>query len=403
MRSKMSCFLLLVLFISASCNQTERVRLGAWDYDWMEQVKKDLNRGEESFMPAYDQLIREADTALKGGVYSVTFKEIIPPSGSKNDYMSMGPYWWPDPDQPDGLPYINRDGLVNPERNKLDRPQVGGMINSVNTLTLAWFFSGKNEYAEKATELLRVWFLDPETLMNPHLKFGQGIPGRTEGRGIGIIDTGGFHTLVDAIALLETSGVMTDDEKRGLREWFETYLNWLTESQLGIDEDNTLNNHATAYDVQVCGIALFLGRNDFVVRKVGEMKERRIDTQIEADGKQPRELTRTKAFGYSVGNLGNFFNAGEKGLKVGVDIFSYVNPEDGSIQKALDFLINYIGREQEWPYEQITSWNQVENSLGMLVRRAARIYQDESYQALWEETFSERLKRSRSLLVQPGL
>jgi hypothetical protein len=400
------CAILLSLAISG-CNskkvETENVRLGGWDYSWMKQVKDDLKTVENEFLPAFNQLIKEADEALKGGVYSVTFKNMVPPSGSKNDYMSMGPYWWPDPEKPDGLPYIRRDGEVNPERDNLDSPQLSKMINAVRTLSLAWFFSEEKEYAEKAVELLRVWFLNPETLMNPHLNYGQSIPGRTEGRFIGIIDGRSFAVLVDAIALLETSGSLTEEEKTGLRNWFEEYFSWLTTSEFGKEEENYRNNHSVAFDVQACGIAYFLEKDDYVSQKVGEMPQRRIDPMIEADGSQPHELIRTRAFGYSVSNLRNFFDAGEIGLNVGVDIFDYVNSKGASLQTALDYLIGYIGREQDWPYEEISDWERTENNLGLLVRKAARIYENENYQELWENTFYERVKSDWSLLVSPEL
>ncbi|MGC9355897.1 MAG: alginate lyase family protein, partial [Mariniphaga sp.] len=302
-----------------SVETSPKPRFGGWDYSWMAKVKKDLSAGDV-FLPAFNQLIKEADEALNGGVYSVTFKEMVPPGGSKNDYMSMGPYWWPDPEKPDGLPYIRRDGEVNPERDKLDSAQKNKMINAVRSLSLAWFFTEKEEYAEKAAELLRVWFLDPETLMNPHLNYSQAIPGRTDGRFIGIIDGRSFAILVDAISLLETSGALTEDERAVLRNWFEEYFIWLTTSEFGKEEDNYKNNHSVAYDVQACGIAYFLGKDDYVRKKVGEVPQRRIDPMIEEDGRQPHELIRTKAFGYSVSNLRNFFDTGELGLRVGVDI-----------------------------------------------------------------------------------
>lgn len=407
MTIKVFLFVITLTIAISGCNskkvETDDIRLGDWNYSWMEKVKADLKSGESAFQPAFNNLIKAADEALAGGVYSVTFKNLVPPSGSKNDYMSMGPYWWPDPEKPDGLPYIRRDGEVNPERDKLDSAQKSKMTNAVRNLTLAWFFSGKEEYAEKAAKLLRVWFLDPETLMNPHLNYGQSIPGRTEGRFIGIIDGRSFAELVDAIALLETSGALNEEEKTGLRSWFEAYFTWLTTSEFGKEEDDYKNNHSVAYDVQACGIAYFLGKEEYVGQKVGEVPQRRINPMIEADGSQPHELIRTKAFGYSVSNLRNFFDTGELGLKVGVDIFSYTNPKGGSLKKALDYLIGYIGREAEWPYEQISGWESTENNLGLLIRRAARIYENQHYQNIWENTFSERLKNDWRLLVEPEL
>lgn len=395
-------FIAFTLFFNSACNtQTEKPRFGSWDYEWMLQVRDDVNAGDTYFLPAYEELIAEAGRSLEGRVYSVTLKPMVPPGGTKNDYMSMGPFWWPDPNKPDGLPYIRRDGEVNPERDQLDSPQLGGMTNGVRRLSLAWFFTGNTEYAEKAAELLRVWFLDPETLMNPHLQYGQAIPGITDGRFIGIIDAKQFHTLVDAIALLETSGVMSDSEIKGIRSWFEEYFIWLTESDFGKEEENYRNNHSVAYDVQACGIAYFLGKDDYVIKKVRELPQRRIDPMIKEDGRQPHELIRTRAFSYSAGNLGNFIETGEKGLNLGVDIFSYVNPEGGSLRKALDFLIQYIGREDDWPYLQIHGWESTENSLGMLIRKAARIYNDEDYASLWKDKFYDRNKTNWSLLVIP--
>ncbi len=52
-----------------------------------------------------------------------------------------------------------------------------------------------------------------------------------------------------------------------------------------------------------------------------------MDPMIEGNGSQPFELIRTLSFGYSVGNLKNFFLAGELGSRAGVDIFSYANPD----------------------------------------------------------------------------
>lgn len=394
----------IVMFSCTTENPTvpKNPRLSGWDYTWMQKVKHDLNDGDNYFTPAYEQVLKDAEEALESGPFSVTYKNLLPPSGSKHDYMSMGPYWWPDPEKDDGLPYIRKDGEVNPERDKTDSPQLSGLVNNVRILSLAWYFSGKNEYAEKAADLLRVWFLNEETLMNPHLEYAQAIPGRTPGRFIGVIDAAKLHTLVDAIALLEISDVLSTNEETEIQQWFKRYLRWLVESDHGKNEDAYKNNHSVAYDVQSSGIAYFVGDTDFVARKARELPRRRIDPMIEADGSQPLELIRTKAFGYSVHNLNNFFNVGEKGLKVGVDIFDYKNIKGGSLQKALDYLIEYIGKEQDWPYQQITSWEGTENDLGLIIRRAARIYENESYQKIWEETFYERLKTEWSLLVIPG-
>lgn len=396
-----SVFFISLLF--SNCTTRQTLSFAGWEHDWMEQVKSDLRKEDTQWAPAYSKLIADADKALSEGVYSVTFKKMVPPSGSKNDYMSMGPYWWPDPEKPDGLPYIRRDGEVNPERDELDSPQLSRMINAVKTLSLAWYFSDNKAYADKAAELIRVWFLNPKTLMNPHLNYGQSIPGRTDGRFIGIIDGRSFAVLVDAITLLETSGSLSDDEEEKLRAWFEMYYVWLTESEFGKEEEDYINNHSVAFDVQAGSIAYFLGKEDYVKKKAAEVPERRIGHMIESDGSQPHELIRTRAYSYSVSNLSNFFDIGIVGRKVGVDIFSVENSKGGSLKKALDYLIGYLGRESDWPYEQISSWEQTENNLGLLIRRASVIYDSEEYLNIWNQHFQQRLNNHWKLLVEPEL
>lgn len=392
----------LMLIMAACGHSPESKRFAVWDFTYMQQVKKSLKSEGAAHRPAYENLIKRAAEAMDRGPYSVTFKNIVPPGGTRHDYMSMGPYWWPDPSKPDGLPYIRRDGVVNPESG-IDKKQLKGLIDDVRTLSLAWYFSGNKDYARKAAELLRIWFLNDETLMNPHLEFGQAIPGRTTGRGIGIIDTKSFSTLVDAILLLESSGALRKHEEEEIRLWFVEYFNWLTTSQHGKDEDVYPNNHSVAYDVQVTSIARFIGNDDYVKAKISAVPSARIDKMIRADGRQPEELIRTKAYGYSVANLANFFDVGETGLKIGIDIFSYTNPEGGSLQKALEFVAGYLGQHSDWPWEQIADWEQTENNLGLLLRRAARYFNNPEYKIMWEQAFAQKMGKHWSVLVIPGM
>lgn len=403
MRTRVCLLLLLIFFfwLTACTSKLAPDRFAGWYYSHMKEVKKDLKKQDSDYYPAYKQLIAEAEKTLERGPFSVTYKERVPPGGTKNDYMSQGPYWWPDTTKPDGLPFIRRDGVHNPQAG-IDRRELGNMMESVRILSLAWYFSGENKYAERAAYLLKVWFIDPETLMNPHLEYAQSIPGITTGRGIGIIDIRGVHSLVDAITLLDMSGAIKTEEMAKIKKWFTDLFEWLTTSKNGKDEDDYKNNHSVAYDVIVSSMARFLDNDEYVARKISEMPARRIDPMIESDGRQPEELIRTNAFGYSSGNLRNFFDAGETGLKVGVDIFKYTNPEGGSLRKSLDFLAGYIGKTEEWKWQQIGGFTGSENNLGLLLRRAARYYDEPQYKKMWEELFAEKLKTDWNLLVTPG-
>jgi hypothetical protein len=170
-------------------------------------ARESYGKPDGEFKTAMDTLLKDARAALKSEPVSVMQKTEIPPSGDKHDYMSVAPYWWPDPTKPGGVPYVWRDGERNPEHDTLgDRQRLGKMINNVQTLALAYFLTRQESYAQKAVVQLQVWFLDAATRMNPNLNFAQAIKGQNNGRGIGIIDAYGFRDLIEGI--VEISCVM---------------------------------------------------------------------------------------------------------------------------------------------------------------------------------------------------
>lgn len=326
-----------------------------------------LNRCDAPWNCEDVKLLRsKAEAALKLKPVAVTDKEIAPPSGDRHDYMSFGPYWWPDPSKPDGLPYIRRDGEVNPEsRRNSDRPRLETLRRTVATLAgaryrLADADDGLGRRAgEAGVRWLKRFFLDPETAMNPNLEYGQSIPGICKGRGIGIIDTYELADfLLDAIILLHESGDLSDGDFAGLRRWFGRYLDWLTTSANGIKERGEHNNHGTAYDVQVAAFSLFCGRREQAAKTLDGMKARRIDTQIRSDGSQPHELARTRALSYSTMNAALFADALVLGAQTGVDLWGYESAGGGSIRKALEWMIPYWERKLEWKWRQITKFDE---------------------------------------------
>jgi hypothetical protein len=350
------------------------------DRQFIAEVAARARSGDPSLKAAVVDLEREAAKALTMTPVSVMDKGIVPPSGDKHDYMSQAPYWWPDPSKPDGRPYIRKDGQRNPEINKLtDHENFDRVFDAVSTLGLAYFMTGRNEYAAKASTLVRTWFLDPATRMNPHLKFGQGIPGINDGRGIGIIETRGLPQLLDGIQLLAGSSSWTAADQSGLEAWMRAYVSWLTDSPHGKDESTNGNNHETWYDVQVAALALFTQQRD-LARQTIERSRERITRQIEPDGRQPRELERTLAWHYSIFNLTAFFQLAALGERVGVDVWGYATNDGRSLRRALDFLVPFADGRAKWPYPEMRGIDA--GAIHWLLRRAAAAWRAPEYRAL---------------------
>jgi hypothetical protein len=340
----------------------------------MQAIKKQLHT--PACAPAYQALLRQAERALQQKSPTVTDKETIPPSGDKRDYMSLSRYWWPDPQRPDGMPYINKDGQSNPELNNYDRNRLGTMCAAVNTLSLAYFYSHNEQYAAKAAEHLRTWFIDSATRMNPHLEYAQFIPGRdgSKGRPEGGIDSYSFVEMLNSVELLAGSPHFPDSDKQQLQQWFGEFARWRQTSTLGKQSGDAKNNHGTSSDAQVAAFLLFAGDTTGALKIIDEFPQKRIFPQIEPDGRQPFELWRTLAFHYSEYNLSHMFDLLTLAQKLGKNTCKATSPDGRSFYKAVDYLASFLGKDvSEWPYQQISGWNEKQQDLCDLLYRIATL------------------------------
>ena len=373
-------FALMACCIAPAIAQSDLPRVFLLDAKNLTATKEKIAKHDASIEAAVAKIEADAKKVLGDGVYSVTTKGVTPPSGDKHDYMSQAPYFWPDPTKPDGLPYIRRDGERNPELKKItDHDALDKMEAGVEVTALAYYFTGREEYARKAVELLRAWFLDPSTRMNPNLEYAQFVPGVNTGRGIGLIETRGLTRVVDAIGLLDTSKSLTDKDRQGVKDWYSKFLTWMQESKNGRDESNSKNNHGTYYDLQVTSYALFLGKTDLAKNTVETAKTKRIALQIEPDGREPLELVRTKAWSYSIGNLQGLMELATLGENVGVDLWNFQTKDGRSIRKALEYLYPFATGEK-WKYEQIEGFDP--KALYPAMRRAAAHYNDAKFKEM---------------------
>ena len=308
-------------------------------------------------------LIKEADAALGKEQYSVVDKLTLPPSGNKNDYWHPAPYWWPDPEKPDGIPYIYRDGQRVPgtlmyerESDKYDRTRLQRMFDDSIILALAWKFTGNQKYSHHGAKILERFFTNNDTAMTPHLKYAQVIKGQNNDMGLcsGIIEFKDMYFYLDAVRLLVCSGAVTKETESRFRSWLSDYLEWLLTSEQGEKECNAKNNHGTYYDLQVAVIADFLD-NHMVLTETLMRAQARIPQQFLFDGSQPEELKRTITAHYCCFNIQGWINIAEIASRWGIDFWEYDPPESGSLVKGAKRLLSYASIK--WPFEQIDEFD----------------------------------------------
>ena len=315
-----------------------------WRPQWIEALGSDSKRRAE--------LVEEADAALARGPYSVTHKGKLVPGASPHDYTSIGPYWWPDPRKSDGLPYVRRDGQVNPERDgaDFDKDRLRRFGRDMKSLALGYYLTDDPRYANHAAELVRTWFLDPATRMAPTMTFAQGIPGRVNGRGEGIIEASDLSTVIESIGLLEPSGALSGEEQRNLRLWFAQFANWMATSDNGLDEMAKQNNHGVFYDFYLSHFALYAGLEGVTRNIATNFPAYRLGQQMDRQGRFMAELSRTRSWHYS-----NFVVAGATRLAtiaecVDVDLWAATLEDGRGLDNAKIFLDKYSGRLEAWPF-----------------------------------------------------
>ncbi|MEV5388040.1 alginate lyase family protein [Streptomyces sp. NPDC052721] len=309
---------------------------------------------------ALADLTTRADAWLDQGPWTVVDKPKPAPGGDVHDYLSQAPYWWPTTaptaDNPWGCPYVQRDGQRNPEVDSgTDRQDVEKVFDATYDLSLAWYYTGRRSYAEKAGQILRTWFLDPATRMNPELNHAQFIPCKYDGRAIGIIDFSQSYTSVlDAQAVLATGAPgWTAADRTAMTRWNEDFRDWLKNSDFGRQEGAAANNHGTFYDMQLAALAYATGDTALARRTVLDARAKRIDPQIAADGSQPQELTRTRSWHYSTFDLVAYTRLAAIGRHVGVDLWGYAGPDGQSLFKAVDYLLPAATGAAAWPHPEL--------------------------------------------------
>ncbi|UNY97884.1 alginate lyase family protein [Zhouia spongiae] len=278
----------------------------SFKYEDIQRIKRKIASSEsENYNEAYNLLIEVADSVRNSRYFPrVTSKKITDVTADIHDYVSMATYWWPDTTKNNKVPYIRKDGVVNLEVKVItDNYNLVRFCRSIKILGLAYFYSGDEKYAKKGGEMLRTWFIHPETKMNPNLQHAQFIKGVNNGRIEGIVDARFFIDMIDGLQLMKKSRYITDDNVLKIEEWFKTFLNWMETSEQGRQGMSLNNNIGTSYHLQRLVYHAFIN-DSIAINKIYENSLLRLlKKQFRKDGSQPLELKRTLPLGYSIANL----------------------------------------------------------------------------------------------------
>ena len=308
-------------------------------------------------------LERDAQEALQRGPFSVIDKLSMPPGGDRRDYWHPAPYWWPNPNTHDGLPFVNRDGrrvsgtrLYEPESEKYDRSRLQRVFDDSFVLSMAWKATGRTGYLQHARTIFHRFFIDPQTRMNPHLKYAQVRMGHDNNMGTksGIIEMKDLYYYLDSVGIMIDSGILSRWEIAAFKGWLKMYLGWLLQSSQGKEEALTMNNHGTYYDLQTASLAAFLGI-DALVRSILDRARSRLDVHFKPDGSQPNELKRNTSAHYCCFNFQSWINLARLAENWGLDLWAYEAPGGANLRQGARRLLEHMGGP--WPYEQIDAFD----------------------------------------------
>lgn len=298
-----------------------------------------------------ERVISAAEKYLREEPVTITAFSSPRSAGGKQDFFSEGDYWWPDPENPDG-PYIQKDGMTNPDNFVAHRKAMILFSIHVSALTAAYKITHQKKFVGKAIEHFNAWFVNPETRMNPHLLYSQAIKGKFTGRGIGIIDAIHLIEVARSIKILGEANLIKQSELIIIKKWFKDFLDWMTIHKYGLDEMNAKNNHGTCWVMQVAAFSHLVGDQDKMELCRKRFKEVLLPNQIAQDGSFPLELSRTKPYNYSLFNLDAMATICQILSTEKENLWNYSLPDGRNIRKALEFMYPFISAKSSWPYKQ---------------------------------------------------
>lgn len=330
-----------------------------------------------------DRIVATAEKARHLAPLTITAYPAQQSKGERNDFFSMADYFWPDPATPTGLPYVNRDGQSYPGVFSAHRMVMRNLRDAVAALAAAYLITRDEGDADQAARLLRGFFVEPATRMNPHLNYAQAVLGRSEGRSYGIIDTLHLVEIPLAVAALRGSKSLTPELEGDLKRWFADLSEWMLTSTNGIVESKARNNHSVAFWLQIAAFAQLTGNAAQLAECRRQFKEVFLPNQMAADGSFPLELARSKPYAYSIFQLDNLAVLCRLASTPADDLWTFTLPDGRGMRRAVAYLYPFLADKSKWPLRpDVQAWADWPVRQSCLLF-AGLAFQEHSYLTLW--------------------
>ncbi|KIA95799.1 alginate lyase [Pedobacter kyungheensis] len=329
------------LFLAACCLLATVLTSAA------QQTTKKGSLEKEATALLKKQILTEAAWAMKQAPITITTSSSPRSAGGKHDFFSEADYFWPDPQNPDG-PYINRDGMTNPDNFVAHRKAMIRFSKIIGALASAYKVTGDEKYVQQAVKHFQAWFINSATLMNPNLLFAQAVKGRFTGRNYGIIDTIHLMEVAQGALVMQKAKAFDPETAKGVKKWFSDYTLWLNTSKPGIQEKTVKNNHATCWAMQVASFAKLCGDESMLDSLRNSYKAILLPNQMGNDGRFPLEMARTKPYGYSIFNLDAMTMLCQILSTPKDNLWNFETADGKSIKKGLTYLYPFIADKSKW-------------------------------------------------------
>lgn len=314
-------------------------------------------------LPGMDAILRaetiaQARQALQEVPITVTATRSIRSAGGLHDFFSEGDYWWPNRVHPDS-PYIQRDGMTNPSNFVAHRHAMVRFSRIMGALGSGWLLTGDARYVRQAMRHASAWFRDTATRMNPSLNYAQAVKGRFTGRAVGVIDMIQMMEVAQTLHVMSRSKYADTAVLRPSRDWFRAYIDWVSTHPYGVQESKALNNHGTCWVMQVAVFARFTGDAPWLDSCRRRFREQLLPGQLDSLGRFPRELARTKPYGYALFNLDAMATLCHVLSTPSEDLWAFRLPGGRNMRSAVEWMHPFVADKSRWPYKpDVMYWDE---------------------------------------------